>query len=243
MQNHQPRALLPAVVSAVLTLVAVVISMGAAEFAYKETTRSEYNLDEAWMQWTLGGMLPLGRTGLIDDGNNFDPNPLIGFGAGLVVLAVVVLFVAWLGSRASANRFGVLLVTWFSVALGAGLAAMASFLVSALSGNRADMETDFLSMLLRQALLGGYYWGMFVGFFVGLVAMLVWKPTRPTSYADTAGPWSPEGPESARSTESHWPAGSTPAPGTSPTGTTDRVDLNGDGQEPGPGDSSYPPQR
>lgn len=240
MQNQQPRALLPAVVSAVLTLVAVVISTGAAEVAFKETTRSEYNLDKAWMQWTLGGMLPLGRTGLIDDGNSYDPNPLVGFGAGLVVLTAVVLLVAWLGSRASANRFGVLLVTWFSVTLAAGLAAMVSFLVSAFGGDRTPTETDFLSILLRQALIGGYYWGMFVGFFVGLVAMLVWRPTRPTSYADTAAPWSPASPQTS---ESPWSADSASTPGTSPTETSEQVGPHGDSREGDPGDSSYPPPR
>ncbi|NYG58089.1 MFS family permease [Nocardioides daedukensis] len=155
-------------------MVLLVVRALAIELLSKNGELVSMEFENPLYAWFLHGPGPFGYTGLIL-GNSFGgARPMLGFLAGLVVFAVVALGVATLGIAAARSRFAVLVSTWLAIGVGAGLAGMVSFAVSAPGVPSSGSET--LALWMRRGLAEGYYWGFLVGLLVGLAVMALWRP-------------------------------------------------------------------
>lgn len=174
------RALLPALVTTVLSVLTVVGGTAYAEVSLEEG-RFRGDFDGPWNLLIVDGMHPFGYTGLILEGDNgFAPtfsNSLGYFLVGLGVMAVVVFLVALLvlgslvpGRSALAAWVG----TWFATIVGAATGALGVDVVRTLVDDDAAGSGFALWMGARQWVGLGAYWGLVLGWLIGAVVVILW---------------------------------------------------------------------
>ncbi|QIX26270.1 hypothetical protein ncot_06370 [Nocardioides sp. JQ2195] len=221
------RAFVPALVTTVLGVVAVIGGTLFAEASLKEDFRGDFN--GAWNLLFVDAMDPFGFTGLVlDTDRGFDPsfsNSLGHFAIGLLVMAVVVFLFTLLVLGSVVPGRSVLATwtgAWFALVVGAALGGLAVEVARVLSDD-AQGSGYGLWMGARQWFSNGAYWGLVFGWLIGAIVMIFWV-ARGSGRAKVT----PTGPGTGA------PAGS-PTPG---------PDSDGPGPDAAQsGDSSYPPPR
>lgn len=189
MEKKRAGGFVPAVIASAFTVVFLTVGVVVTEILDRQTSRFVDEQSNPIWVWIFQGLAPLGQTGLIKDRGYLSEGAFVAFLVGAGVLVLFVFVITWLGARSAGSAFGVLLTTWFAVALSSGLAAVATGAM-----HMRDMpNTDLMLAQLRWPLQYGYYWGMFFGFFVGLIAMLVWSSRRRRSAAYDEAPYAATG--------------------------------------------------
>ncbi|WP_067441454.1 hypothetical protein [Nocardioides jensenii] len=190
MPERTPSSVAPAIFGTVFAVSAVILGTIVTEVVARESVRFESEIEDPVFVWFLQGLAPMGQTGLINDGADvwWVPGCLLG----LVALAVVTFGVTWLGVNGARTGVVALLTSWFGVVLAAGLGGLVSAAAHQLHfQSSSDVDVVGLQVRIQHGLVGGYYWGVLFGFFVGLVVLVAWSVRRPRMAAFASAPPQP----------------------------------------------------